>query len=149
VMTGYRYAGAKSAEGDYSISMKGTGTTVSAFSWTNGYALPVKTTVHGVNWAQTFTPVPYNPPPEDVHMDVEILDIWKTPTDTWLVFSATGNVASIEPVVWYATNAVPAFGWNLLTEPGGYMRSGNIYTQWFANQTNSSRYFYRIHTNAP
>jgi len=75
---------------------------------------------------------------------VEITRLWLSGSQTWLTYTVTGNVETIQPVVWYATNLAPSSTWQLVTNPGGYAQSGNVYTQWFGSFTNQLKTFYRV-----
>ena len=144
-LSGFRYAGYKNDDlftGDFSLGLQGTGTTAGTMFWTN--ASGHGTSAYQINWGQTLLPVEYHFPSFDLLIYVEITRLWLAGSQTWMTYTVTGNVETIEPVVWYSTNLAPSPSWQLVTNTGGYTQSGNVYTQWFGSFTNQLKTFYRV-----
>ncbi len=144
-LVGFTYAGSKDNSfiaDDNSVGLSGTGTSYATMFWTNSSGHG--TSANQINWGQTLLPVEYHFPSFDLLIYVEITRLWLSGSQTWLTYTVTGNVETIQPVVWYATNLAPSSTWQLVTNPGGYAQSGNVYTQWFGSFTNQLKTFYRV-----
>ena len=119
----------------------GTGTVRSAFTWTTGPLLSAPEWTPGtINVDQGFI---YGGPP--IPSTIEILNSWRTGTETFISFYVGGTNSDIGPVPSYATNLTNAV-WIDVT-PFNSADTDGTYTQSFDNSPYDPIYYRVLGTN--
>ena len=140
--SGYTYAGYKSStlrRSPLFLTGSSFGYTTN-FTWTYGSSGQSWYSPSQVNFLQTLLGEPVEIP---VSIAVTIVNYWIASATNWISFEITGGDRLV-PVPLYSTNLSETTWYKVTNSSYAPIGPSTVYTQWFAVQTNSPCYYYKI-----